>query len=139
VATLNGLLAEIFEIALAEVKPACVPYAMRNHQNTPLRNFFSPHTARARWRWRPRGCVVRWGLVRGMHCFQEGDDCVDLRRGQVFAVGGHVAAALHDLADDLAGRQAGRGAVQGRTAQSTRAAQRMAVAALLGLDQDRAL
>ena len=61
------------------------------------------------------------------------------RRREILAVGRHVAAALKHLADELILCQACRDVIQCRSALSAHPAERVAVAALLGLEDDRAL
>ena len=55
------------------------------------------------------------------------------------AVGRHVSAALQHLASDLIFRHSGRNGVQRRAAQAAEAAQRVAVATLLLLKDQRSL
>ena len=62
-----------------------------------------------------------------------------LRRIQIISVGRHVAAPLQHLADQLISRQSRRHGIQFGTTLAARAVKRMAVAALFGLENDRAL
>src|SRR5262249_61713884 len=71
--------------------------------------------------------------------FEEGDERGRLRRAQVLSVGRHVPAALDHLADQLILREPHRDAVQRGPALTTRAAQRVAVAALLELQDQRSV
>ncbi len=74
-----------------------------------------------------------------MQRLEERDQRRHLRGAQVLAVGGHVAAALQHLADQLIARQPRRDVVERRAAQAALAAERVAVAALLALQDERAL
>ena len=74
-----------------------------------------------------------------MHRREERDERRDLGRAQVLAVRRHVAAALQDLPDQLVARESRRDVVERRPAQAALAAERVAVAALLALHQQRAL
>src|SRR5579862_3223335 len=78
-------------------------------------------------------------LTLGMHGAQEGDDGGDLRRAEVPAVRRHVAAALDDLPHELVAGQTRCRVVEGWSTLPAFVAERMAVAALLALDQQRAL
>jgi hypothetical protein len=57
---------------------------------------------------------------------------------QIVPVGRHVAASLQHLANQLISRQSRRHGIQAGTALAASAAKRMAVAALFGLENDRA-
>src|SRR5208337_4145844 len=78
-------------------------------------------------------------LARWMHRGEECDERVDLRGGEVLAVGRHIAATLNYLAHDLIAGQARGGVVERGPAHPTCAAERVAVAALLALHENRAL
>src|ERR1700724_3282626 len=83
--------------------------------------------------------IARGRLARRMHRGEEGDDRVDLRGSEILAVGRHIAAALNYLANDLVAREARGSVVERGPAQAALAAERMAIAALLALLQQRAL
>src|SRR4029453_3842181 len=74
-----------------------------------------------------------------MEVLEEGDESRGLRRAEVLAVGRHVAAALDDLADEVVLRQAPGDVVEGGAALAAALLERMAVAALLDLEDQRAL
>src|SRR6266852_8684551 len=78
-------------------------------------------------------------LAQGMQGLEKGDQCGGFRWTQVFSVGGHVAASLDHLADELVLREPHGNAVQSRTSFSATISKRMAVAALLRLKYERAL
>src|SRR5215467_11543591 len=69
----------------------------------------------------------------------ERDERVDFSRAQILAVGGHVAATLQNLADELVARLARRDAVERRPALSSFTAEAVAGPALLVLQHQRAL
>src|ERR1700722_6449843 len=83
--------------------------------------------------------IARGRLAARMHRGQECDDRVDLRRSEVLAVSRHVAAALNYLANDLVPCETRGSVVERGTAHPAVAAERMAIAALLALHQQRAL
>ena len=74
-----------------------------------------------------------------MHRPEERDDRRHLGGAEVLPVGGHVAAALENLAHQLIVRQARRDVVQRGTALPALATERVTVPALLALQQQRAL
>src|ERR1700726_4379528 len=74
-------------------------------------------------------------VARGEEC----DDRVDLRGSEILAVGRHVTAALNYLANDLVARETRGSVVERGTAHPAVAAERMTIAALLALNQQRAL
>src|SRR5437899_13101212 len=69
----------------------------------------------------------------------ERDECVDFRGAQILAIGGHVAAALQHLTNELIAGLACRHTVQRRAAAAPLATQAVAGAALLVLQHERAL
>src|ERR1700761_1771219 len=80
----------------------------------------------------------RW-LIEWMQRLQAPNQCRSLRRAQVLAVRRHVAAALQHLPNQLVLRETRCDKIQGRATKSPDPANRMAVAALLRLKDDRAL
>ena len=74
-----------------------------------------------------------------MQRLQKCDERRGLRRTQVLSIGRHVAATLDHLADELVLREPYGNTVESRTSLSTLVAKRMAVAALLDLENERAL
>src|ERR1700688_4469903 len=83
--------------------------------------------------------VARGRVAARMHRDEERDDRVDFGGAQVLAVGRHVASALDYLADDLVAGEAGCGGVEGGAAETSFAAERVAIATLFALNQERAL
>src|SRR5258708_4851349 len=83
--------------------------------------------------------IPRHGLARRVERLEEGDEPGHLRRAQVLAVGRHLAATLQDLPDQLVPCEPCRDVVERGPAQTPFSAERMAVAALLFLDEQRAL
>src|SRR5580704_3231475 len=61
------------------------------------------------------------------------------RRREIFPVGGHVAATLENLANELIFSEACRDVIESGSAQAANSAERMAVPTLLGLEDDRPL
>ena len=86
-----------------------------------------------------RAASARRRLIWRMQRLEEGDERRRLGGTQVLAVGRHVAAALDDLADELILRQAHGHVVERGPRSPPAVAERMAVAALLGLEHERAL
>ena len=78
-----------------------------------------------------------WPL--GAQRLEEGDQGRGLGRAQAVAVGGHVAAPLQDLADELIAGEAHGDVVESGPAPAAFVAERVAVAALLVLQHERAL
>src|SRR5580704_2030351 len=78
--------------------------------------------------------VACWRLTRGMQRLEERDESRRFRGAQILAVGRHVAATLDHLSNQLILRQAYSHGVQSRTALSALVAERMAVVALLHLE-----
>jgi hypothetical protein len=74
-----------------------------------------------------------------MKSLQEGDQSRCLRRTQVLAIRGHVAAALYDLANELIFSEPGRNGVQSWSPLASSVPERVAVPALLGLKNERTL
>src|SRR6266478_2395068 len=70
---------------------------------------------------------------------EKSDQGRGLRRTQILPICRHVSAALDHLADELVLRQSHGNAVQSRTTLSAALAKRMAVAALLDLENERTL
>ena len=83
--------------------------------------------------------VVRRRLVGRMQRFKKTDQRLDLRGRKVLAVSGHVAAAGDDFEAHLVDGHARGHVVERGTALAARSADGVAVAALLGLEDDRAL
>ena len=84
-------------------------------------------------------CVLGRALACGMQSLQEGDESGGLRRTQVFAIGGHVAASLNDLANQLIVSEADGNGIKRRTAPATLIRERVTVVALLELKDGGAL
>src|SRR5713226_8717213 len=82
---------------------------------------------------------MRRRLSSWVECLQERHECSRLRRAQVFSVGWHVAAALDHLTYELILRELHGYSIQFWSALSARAAQRVAVMALLRLKNQRSL
>jgi hypothetical protein len=78
-------------------------------------------------------------LIRWPQRFHKRDECGDFRGTQILAIGRHVPAALDDLPDKLIGRETRGDGIQRRTAQTTFAAKRVTIPALLALEQNRPL
>jgi hypothetical protein len=74
-----------------------------------------------------------------VQCLEESHQCSRLCGSQIFSVSRHVAAALDYLADELILRELNGDSIQLRTTLTSRAAQRVAVVALLYLKNERAL
>src|ERR1700722_11050226 len=74
-----------------------------------------------------------------MQSLEEGDERSSFRRAEIFSVCGHVPAALNHLTNQLIGGQADGDCVQRRPAFSALIIERMAVVALLQLEDQRAL
>src|SRR5208282_853727 len=74
-----------------------------------------------------------------MHRGQEGDERVDLRGREVLAVGRHVATTLNYLANDLVAGEPCGGVVKRGTTHPAQVTERVAVAALFALNEQRAL
>ena len=79
------------------------------------------------------------GSFGRMERLEERDERRRLRRREVRAVRRHVASALQDLAEELVLRQPRRDVVERRAAPAPGVAERVAVAALLVLEDERAL
>src|SRR5271157_3159897 len=84
-------------------------------------------------------CITCRRLINGAQRLQEGNESGYLRRIQVLPVSRHVAPALNDLAHKLIMGEVGSNLVQSRSAFAAGAANRMAIAALLHLEDQRAL
>src|SRR5207245_11573298 len=93
---------------------------------------------RARGGWRGRGRARR-GLMRWVQRLEKPDQRVHFGRREVLAVGGHVAAALQHLPDQLIAREPRRNAIERGTARPAFTAQAVAVPALFVLHHERAL
>src|ERR1700722_17908046 len=74
-----------------------------------------------------------------MQCLEECDEGSGLRRVQILAVSRHIAAALDNLTNQLILRKPHSNCVERRTALSALIAQRVAVVALLRLENQSAL
>src|SRR5262249_1459285 len=86
-----------------------------------------------------RGGIARGRLVGWVQRFEERHQRRHLGGIEVLSVRRHVSAALNRLADELIARHASRDAVQRRASLAARAANRMAIAALLDLKNQSAL
>src|SRR5215467_12097039 len=85
------------------------------------------------------GCIAGRRLAGGMQGPEKGHQSCGFRRAQVFSVSWHVASALNHLPDQLVLREPYRNAVERRTSLPAEFAERMAIAALLGLKHQRPL
>ena len=74
-----------------------------------------------------------------MKRLEKGDQRRGLRGIQVLSVRGHIAAALQNLAHQLIRRQSDGDCIKGRSAFATEFTQRVAVMALLRLENERSL
>src|SRR5262249_7332491 len=74
-----------------------------------------------------------------MERFHEGHQRGGLRWAQALAVGGHVPSALDHLADELIRVEPDGDRIERRTALAAAISERMAVVALLGLEDQGAL
>jgi hypothetical protein len=74
-----------------------------------------------------------------MKSLEEGDEGGGFWWAEIFAVRGHVAAALNDLANELVLREQESDLVESGSAFTAFIAERMAVVALLELKDERAL
>ena len=83
--------------------------------------------------------IACWQLIRRMKSIEERYQGCYFRRIQVLAIGGHVAAALNHLPDQLWFRQPIGHIVKRRSARAAQAAERVTVAALLVLKHDCSL
>src|SRR5690348_9393495 len=77
--------------------------------------------------------VGGWALVGGMQRVEECDEGGDFGWRESGAVGGHVAATLNHLADDLIFGETHRDAIECGAALATEPAKRVAIVALLHL------
>ena len=88
----------------------------------------------------PKHEVTRGITCRSLACRMQGLEKPDkrgsFRRAQVFSVSRHVSASLNDLADKLVLREAHSNAVERRASLSAEFAERVAIAALLGLKDE---
>ena len=83
--------------------------------------------------------ITRRRLARRMQRLKKRNQRRRFRRTQIFAVRRHVAAALQDLAVKLIFRETRGDVIQGGSAQTANFFERMAIAALLLLENDCAL
>jgi hypothetical protein len=72
-----------------------------------------------------------------MERFEKCDEGSRFRRTQILSVSWHVAASLDYLADQLVPRQSNGDAVEGRSSLTTQVSERMAIAALFDLKDER--
>src|SRR5690348_14342986 len=85
------------------------------------------------------GGVTCWSLSSGMQSFEKGDQCSGFRWTQILSIGGHVSASLDHLSNQLILREPYGNTVERRTSLSAEFTERMAIAALLHLKDERAL
>ena len=78
-------------------------------------------------------------MPRGMQRLKEGDESGGFCRTEIFSIRGHVAATLNHLTDQLILGQAHCDGVKGGAAFSTLIVERVAVVALLQLEDQRTL
>jgi hypothetical protein len=90
-------------------------------------------------RYRGAGSILSRHLSRRMQRLEERDQRSSLRRTQGFSVGGHVAAALNHLPDELILRELEGDTIERRPALSSDISQCVTVVALLGLKNKRTL
>src|SRR5206468_10077934 len=83
--------------------------------------------------------IARWSLSSRMQSFKKRNQGSRLRRTQILSVGGHVSATLDHLADKLVLRKTRGDTVQSRASLPATLTKRMTVAALLDLEDERAL
>src|SRR6266851_3379334 len=83
--------------------------------------------------------VTRRGLASRVERLQKGHQRSRLRRTRVLSVGRHIATTLNHLPDELILREPHRHLIERRAALATRVAERVAVAALFGLENQRSL
>src|SRR5260370_37286462 len=83
--------------------------------------------------------ITRWGLSGWMQGLEKCDERRGLCRTQVLPVRRHVAASLDHLADELVLREPRGDAIQRRASLPAQLPEGMAVAALLDLENKRAL
>ena len=83
--------------------------------------------------------IPRRPFARRMQRLQECHQRGGLRRTEIVAVRRHVAPTLQHLPNQLILRQPRGHTIQGRSALAPQSAKRVTVAALLGLEHDRAL
>src|SRR5437016_8798072 len=81
--------------------------------------------------------LMRRHLPRRVHRLKERHECSGLRGTQVVSVGGHIAAALDYLADELVMGELYGHAIQLRPPLPSQPAQRVAVVTRLGLKNER--
>src|SRR5713101_2583532 len=84
-------------------------------------------------------CIARGSLPSRMQGFEKCDERRGLCRIQVLSVCRHVAASLDHLADELVLREPHGDAIQRRASLPAQLPEGMAVAALLDLENKRAL
>ena len=91
----------------------------------------------------PKYDIARSIAGRSLACRMQGlekrNKGCGFRWTQVFSVGGHVSASLNHLADKLVLRKPHRNAVERRPPLSAEFTERMAIAALLGLEDESPL
>src|ERR1700751_5921298 len=83
--------------------------------------------------------IARWNLSSRMQGFKKCDQRGSLGRSQILSVRWHVAASLDYLTNQLILGKSHGNTVKSRTSLPALVAKRMAVAALLGLEDERAL
>lgn len=83
--------------------------------------------------------VARRCLPGRMKSFEKCDERRRFRRTQILSVSGHVASALEHLAYELIASQSNSDGVESRPALATDTVKRVAIVALLGLKDERAL
>lgn len=74
-----------------------------------------------------------------MEGFQEGDQSSGLCGAEVISVGGHIATTLKNLAGELVFVEAGGDGIEGRSALAPFPTERVTIATLLGLNDQRSL
>ena len=87
----------------------------------------------------PAGRVARRRFVRRAKSSHKRDYRTYFCRAEILAIGRHVAATLDHLTDELVGGEAYSHTVQRRPSLPAQAPKRMAVAALLVLENQRPL
>ena len=85
------------------------------------------------------GSIAGRQLTGGMKSFEEGDEGGGFSGAEIFAIGGHVATALNDLANELVLGEEKSDFVEGGAAFAAFVAERMAIVALLELKDEGAL
>ena len=139
----------------AERKPTVKVEERAEHQGDVGKDGWGPfgEDGLGEWRHGELGVAARWSGLGGdsaggvagrrllgwVKSFEESDEGGGLRRTEVFAVGGHVAATLDDLANQLILCEKKSDFVEGGATLAAVVAESVAIVALLELEDERAL